>query len=316
MKRDRLIAISRVTANRDMAAAIIFTIAASTLLIVFNLNERFFLVAARHEQWQLDEFPLVLLVAYAALAWFSLRRWKQSLQEAAARAQAEQQVTQLLADNQRLLRHALEVQEEEKRNLARELHDELAQYLHAARTESASLRLVSKELLVVERANSIEHLLTHIHLMARDVISRLRPPALDELGLSAALEQLASRQCETMHNLDCHLDIRREIDIANGNVAIYAYRIAQECLTNIMRHSAATCIDFTAALIMNETSFPDAATQLLLEISDNGRGYPTALVTGFGLAGIDERVKSLGGTLAMHSESGLGVHVRVTLPLS
>lgn len=299
-----------------MAIAVIFVTLMSVLLVRFDFNERFIVAVASHEDWQIDEFPLVLLVIYAAMTWFSVRRWNESRQEINARIQAEHKVTQLLSDNQQLLRHALEVQEEERRSLARELHDELGQYLHAARTESAALRLISREPLVAECAVSLEQVLTHIQLVARDIISRLRPPALDALGLSAALEHLVKRQCETLAGLDCRLDIGREIDGVDSKTAINVYRIAQECLTNIVRHSSASCVDVVAR-IKPVNAMPQSGEigVLMLEISDNGRGYPDAFVAGFGIAGMRERVQSLGGTINLHSQPHMGVCVSVSLPL-
>lgn len=294
-------------ATRDITLAVAVTFLVSMVLVVFDVNERFIAAASRHEQWQVDELPLVLLVAYAALTWFSVRRWNESRQEVTARLEAEQKIAQLLAENQRLLRHSLEVQEEEKRSLARELHDELGQYLHAARTESVALRLGSSDKFIGERAKSIEHALTHIQLVARDIISKLRPPALDELGLSAALEQLVLRQCETSVDIQCSFNIAREVDVVDGQVAINAYRIAQECLTNIVRHAHASKVNFMARLAQN---------CLILEISDNGRGHPVPIVAGFGIAGIRERVDSLDGKLTMHSEPEYGVFVGVSLPLN
>jgi signal transduction histidine kinase len=294
-------------ASRDIALAAVVSILVSMVLVAFNINERFIAAASRHEQWQVDELPLVLLVAYAALTWFSVRRWNESRQEVTARLEAEQKIAQLLAENQRLLRHSLEVQEEEKRSLARELHDELGQYLHAARTESVALRLGSADKFIGERAKSIEHALTHIQLVARDIISKLRPPALDELGLSAALEQLVLRQCETSADLQCSFNIAREVDVVDGQVAINAYRIAQECLTNIVRHAHASKVNFMARLVQN---------YLILEISDNGRGHPVPMVAGFGIAGIRERVDGLDGKLTMHSEPGHGVFISVSLPFN
>lgn len=295
----------RTRASRDIGLALLVTMAASMVLVVFDINERFIAGAARFEQWQLDELPLVLLVAYAALAWFSARRWNEARQEIAARLEAERRISQLLVENQRLLRHAMDVQEDEKRNLARELHDELGQYLHAARTESAALRLVSGDVLVAERAAGIEHSLTHIQLMARDLIGRLRPPALDELGLSAALEQLVHRQCEPIPGLNFKFDIQRGIDHVHGPVAINAYRMVQECLTNALRHSGASMISLAAAMQQG---------RLQLDIADNGRGFPENLVAGFGLSGIRERVQALDGTLEIKSEPGRGVRVSVSLP--
>lgn len=293
-------------ANRDIALATVVSLVALMLLIGFDVSERYILIALRSNKWLLYELPSILLVVYIALAWFAIRRWYESRLETATRIKAEQTIAQLLDEKQQLLRHSFEVQEEEKRSLARELHDELGQYLHAARTEVAALRLATTDKLVADRASNIERSLTHVQLMARNVIRRLRPTALDELGLSAALEQLVQRQCETA-NLSCKFDISRKLDHVTGTLAINAYRIVQESLTNVVRHAAASHVVFIAGLEQR---------QVLLAISDNGQGYPETLNAGFGITGIRERVEGLGGNLNIQSEQGQGVKITVSLPLN
>lgn len=293
-------------ANRDVALAVVVSLVALIVLIGFDVSERYILITLRINQWLLYELPSILLVVYIGLAWFAIRRWYELRLETATRMKAELTITQLLDEKQQLLRHSFEVQEEEKRSLARELHDELGQYLHAARTEVAALRLATTDTFVAERACNIELSLTHVQLMARNVIRRLRPSALDELGLSAALEQLVQRQCETA-SLSYKFDISRKLDHVAGSLAINAYRIVQESLTNIVRHASASHVVLIAKLEQR---------QVLLAISDNGQGYPATLKAGFGLTGIRERVEGLGGNLNIQSEQGQGVKITVSLPLN
>lgn len=296
----------RTQASRDLAIAIIVIGISSAFLISLNVNERFIALAAKHERWQLDEFPAVLLVIYIMLTWYSIRRWTEARQEITARLEAEQKISQLLAENQRLFMHAIEVQEDEKRKLARDLHDEMGQYLHAARTESVALRLSTSEALVKERATSIEQSISHIQLSTREMIGRLRPPALDALGLSAALAQLVHQQCSTK-NIQANMNIASEIDHLNTIVAMNVYRIVQECLTNIVRHANASQVRLTAKI---------EAANLNLEITDNGVGYPSNQKSGFGLIGIRERIEGLGGKLNINSQPKQGVAIKVTLPIS
>lgn len=296
----------RTQASRDLAIAIVVISISSAFLISLNVNERFIAFAAKHERWQLDEFPVVLLVIYIMLTWYSIRRWSEARQEITARQEAEEKITQLLAENQRLYMHAIEVQEDEKRKLARDLHDEMGQYLHAARTESVALRLSSNDNLVKERANSIEQSLSHIQLSTREMIGRLRPPALDTLGLSAALAQLVHQQCSTK-KLQANVDIASEIDQLNATVAMNVYRIVQECLTNIVRHANASQVRLTAKM---------QASNLNLEVTDKGGGYAGNQTQGFGLLGIRERVEGLGGKLQINSQPKQGVSIHVTLPIA
>lgn len=290
-----------------MAIAVVLSILACWVLVALNAHERFTAFASRYEQWQLDEMLLLLLVVYTTTAWFSARRWRESREEVASRIEAENHISQLLLENQRLFHHSLSVQEVEKRNIARELHDELGQYLTATRAESVALRLASNDLSTIARASAIESSIMHIQFMARNIISRLRPPALDVLGLSAALEQLVNRQCEAMNLHDFQVDIQRKIDEADENIAINAYRIAQECLTNIVKHSGAKKISFKADITQQG---------LIMLISDDGIGFSTkSHIDGFGLVGIRERIDALKGQLEIYSEPQCGVRISVTLPL-
>jgi len=138
------------------------------------------------------------------------------------------------------------------------------------------------------------------------MIGRLRPPALDALGLSAALAQLVHQQCSTK-NLQANMDIASEIDQLNATVAMNVYRIVQECLTNIVRHANASQVRLTAKM---------QASNLNLEVTDNGDGYASNQTQGFGLLGIRERVEGLGGKLQINSQPKQGVTINVTLPIA
>lgn len=292
-------------ATRDLLAASALGLLAGVLLVSVNASERYLAFAERHERWQVDEIPLLLLLSCVILAWLAGRRWQDARREVAARIQTEQRVRELLQENQHLLSHALALQEEERRSLARELHDELGQYLHAARAEAVALKLASGDPMIAERAAAIEHSLAHIAQAARAQIGRLRPPALDELGLAAALESLAERQFAPVAGLqwECHVDAA--VDVLPPGLAINLYRIAQECLTNVVRHACASRVTLEMRAVPGGW---------LLQIADDGRGFDSVSAPGYGLPGIRERVEAMHGRLEILSGVGRGVRVRVMVP--
>jgi signal transduction histidine kinase len=145
----------------------------------------------------------------------------------------------------------------------------------------------------------------------RALIAELRPAALDEIGLRAAVESLVERTLATQG-----LEITTEIALASDEVGdrlapeieSTAYRIVQEGLTNIGKHAAAS---------KAEVRIAEANGRLDVAVRDDGRGFePSAPHAGFGLTGMRERVEMLGGTLAVESsEAGLGTLLRASIPV-
>lgn len=146
----------------------------------------------------------------------------------------------------------------------------------------------------------------------RGLISELRPAALDEIGLRAAVEGLVERTASTQG-----LDVAAEISLSSDaegaarlapEVESTAYRIVQEGLTNVAKHAGASAVQVRIA---------ETDGHLELSVRDDGRGFePSAPRTGFGLTGMRERVEMLGGTIALESSpAGLGTLVRASLPV-
>ncbi|MGH2868023.1 MAG: HAMP domain-containing sensor histidine kinase [Solirubrobacteraceae bacterium] len=224
--------------------------------------------------------------------------------ETLALAQAFNQMLDRVEDERReSSARALAAQEAERLRIARELHDEIGQTLTAValRAEHASSRAESDRGELVQLAEIVQHTLQDLRRIARE----LRPEALDELGLVNALITL----CERIGQQD-RLRVHRRLDMAlpvmASDVELAIYRIAQEALTNVMRHSNAT--EVTVALSRSDS-------ELLLRVSDNGQGLPESLSEGGGLAGMRERAMLIGGDLRVESEPGSGVSVSLRLTL-
>src|SRR5262249_10294730 len=146
-----------------------------------------FSVTRRWEGIELDEWPIVLLVLAVGLMWLSWRRYRETLSELRARQAAEARLAEALSLNRQLAHQHLRLQESERKHLARELHDEFGQYLNAIKLDAVAIRETSSSS-HADAADRIASAVDHVHVVVSDIIRRLRPAGLDELGLVAALE--------------------------------------------------------------------------------------------------------------------------------
>jgi signal transduction histidine kinase len=210
------------------------------------------------------------------------------------------------------LRLSIEASEQERKRWARELHDDTLQGLAGLGVMLGSaLRSGSEEGTQKGVEGAIEQIREEADKL-RALIAELRPAALDEIGLRAAVEGLVERTASTQ-GLDVTAEIALSSDAVGAprlppEVESTAYRIVQEGLTNVAKHAEAAKAEIEIA---------EADGRLEVAVRDDGRGFePTAPRTGFGLTGMRERVEMLGGTLAVESSpAGLGTLVRASLPV-
>jgi two-component system sensor histidine kinase UhpB len=188
-------------------------------------------------------------------------------------------------------RVAIAAQEEERRRIARELHDEIGQVLTG----------VMLQLDDHEAREAVRRSLDDVRRIARE----LRPEMLDDLGLQSALRALCT--AAAAHD---GLHVERQLEMADVDlrpeVELVVYRIAQESLTNVTRHSGASEV-----LVALQTV--DGALRLV--VRDNGRGLPEQGDPGTGIAGMSERALHVGGRLTLASAPGAGTEVRLDIPL-
>lgn len=207
-----------------------------------------------------------------------------------------------------LTRRGLALQEDERRELARELHDELGQYLNAIKIDAVTIRDTESgvEATTRQTAVSIIALTDHAYASVRNIMGRLRPVALDELGLSVALEHLTAGWQHRLPNLEIGLQVGEfgaELDEATS---MTIYRVTQEALNNIVRHACAKHV---------RIGLRQVAGGLELVIADDGQGFDTSRRNrGLGLIGMRERTEALGGRLSITSASGAGCILNVRLP--
>ena len=213
---------------------------------------------------------------------------------------------------QHLSRQMLQVQEEERRHLARELHDEFGQilatitlHLHAARGlagEAALARLDHCAILLQQAGEQV-----------RSLALELRPTMLDSLGLEATLRWLAEQHRQRTNGevlVEGHLSGAP----LSSEMAIACFRVAQEALTNVVRHAKARHVWIEIS---------QSERVLLLMVRDDGVGFDVASTrqqaarcSSLGLLGMAERVQILGGTLQVESEPGRGTRIRASFPLT
>jgi len=201
-------------------------------------------------------------------------------------------------------------QEIERSAIARELHDELGQLLTALRMDAVWLqdRVKARDADAAERAGAMCALIDTTIEEVRGMAIRLRPGVLDDLGLVEALEWFTS-EFERRGSIAC-IFTHRDVPVVSDTVATAAYRIAQEALTNVARHSAADRVEVN--LSQNNGS-------LSLVVRDNGRGFsPKDALEGeaLGLAGMHERAALVGGRLDVISQPGRGATVRLKVPVA
>lgn len=231
-----------------------------------------------------------------------------SITDITERKQAEEALRQSRASLRKLVGHLERVKEDERKRIAREIHDELGQNLLALRIDVAMMAGHPHSIAITqERVNAaLEQIDTTIKSV-RAIINNLRPAVLD-LGLHAAIEWQAMK-FERRSGIMCELNIDHdEFDVDNQH-ATALFRIVQESLTNIVRHAKASHVQI-------DMQRRDGG--LVLKIADNGIGLlPESgrKAGAFGLVGIEERIHALGGTFATANNLGPGMTVTVSIPL-
>jgi signal transduction histidine kinase len=222
------------------------------------------------------------------------------------------------------LRYGMEARERERTRWAREIHDESIQGMGALRLKLANARDVDDPAALHETVNAVLEGLGHEIDGLRHLITELRPAALDDLGLAAALQALA-RRAQAIDGLD----VKTEIDLGaepgadegsgrrlDPELESTIYRIVQEALTNVSRHAQAT-----KAVV----SISERAGVLQASVTDDGQGLPDAerlgprgdgLEGGFGMSGMRERAELVGGELEFVPAPGQGTTARLVVPLA
>jgi two-component system sensor histidine kinase UhpB len=226
------------------------------------------------------------------------------------------QLSDATAENRRLTEQLLTLQEQERGDLARDLHDEIGPFLFAINIDAANIaRHLDEGRLPPVRGHvqSIVEAVSHMQRQVRSMLGRLRPIGLAEFGLAAALANLVEfwrrRNPEIIYRLDIASDAEGFDELLDPTV----YRIVQECLSNALRHGRPTAV--TVSLSRQRTG-RNGEDELAITVADDGQGMAAPSGIGYGLRGMSERVKALAGDLRISSTPGQGLMVTATLPCS
>lgn len=208
---------------------------------------------------------------------------------------------------QAMARHLITIQENERRALSRELHDDIGQAITAIKLGAMALQDESDPGKRHEIIVEIVAITDQTVVKLRNLSMLLRPPQLDTLGLETALRW----QADTLFRSGApHIELQLESlpERPDPAIELASFRIAQEALTNILRHSGATRVTLSLAR-------DAAAEDLHLAVTDNGRGFSPEQVRGLGLVTMRERAQQLGGSLSIDTAPGRGTRVSLVLPL-
>lgn len=223
----------------------------------------------------------------------------------------QRELADALAENRLLSQRYMQVQEEERRYLARELHDELGQSLNAIKVDAVSIRDQVQDRPEVRRsAQAIVDVSSQVYGVVRNLLQRLRPVALDELGLVSAV-QYSVEQWQRRHpDVHCDFVSSGELEGLPEEVNITVYRLVQECLTNVARHARARKVAIRVEKIRGQNGHAIA-----VQVDDDGQGFDPAIRRkGLGIIGLRERVEVLGGKFELQSAAGGGTRIRATIP--
>jgi signal transduction histidine kinase len=305
---------ARALAWRDAAAVAGVTVLAFVLSAHFQFTEALYALTRHWEYFQVDELPVGMFVLSVGLMWISWKRYRDANRELEARRIAEARLEAVLSENRRLARENLRIQEVERKHLARELHDELGQYLNAIKLDAVSIRDGGADDASFSRdaSQSIIRSVDHVHGAVSGMIGRLRPVGLDELGLVAAIEHCVDEWRQRLPATRFTLSAGGNFDGLGESLTLTVYRLIQEGLTNISKHAHATGAEVTLQRIPGTEG---AGGELRLSVTDDGCGMDLAVRRSrFGLSGMRERVEMSGGTFELASAPGQGLRFSVCLP--
>jgi signal transduction histidine kinase len=223
--------------------------------------------------------------------------------------QLARKLKRLAQDNRDLLRKIVSLQDNERRELANDLHDELGPLLFAIKANAIALSESAADTVAIEPDTPAHRLLEATEAVqhaSRRVIEGLSPLYLEELGLKESIRTLLQNAHSALPALATAHEIDSRLDSLDGLLSQTIYRVSQEAVTNVIRHAQATRLNVVAT----------ASDQVIVvEISDDGVGFPDNVRFGRGLTAMSDRIHALGGKLELIREAGRTI-VRCSLQLS
>lgn len=217
------------------------------------------------------------------------------------------------AEKRKLIQSANSAVEQERKNIAIDIHDHLNATLIVTKLEAQRILAITKKCDcaiaedINEKAHSIIQNTADLYKMARDIVKRLRPEVIDTLGLRDAVEEMVHYYDASHPQCEFTFDSKGNFTGLESELAITAYRLIQEALSNVVKHAAATSCSVSLRL--------QGAQSLRIKISDNGSGFdPQLIEPGIGLLGMRERVCGVGGEMEMVAAPNAGAEIIISLP--
>ena len=270
---------------------------------------------------QLTLIFLLIVIAYALVYRALVAKYRLRLQRDAGVIKLSEQhdnlevmvhkrTTELqrqVVQNTQLAQQLIRVQEDQVHHIARELHDEFGQTLTAIKINAHILENAKSIELVGPYAKDITNQADGLYMTMRDMIQRLRPESLDMFGLKVAIEQCLLAFHLDEQNIELELRIDDSVNDVEEIYSIASYRIVQELANNAIKYAKLTKLKVSLEVINQH---------MHIVVEDNGIGFdPLEHKLGFGLSGVDERVRSLGGTVNISTVVGQGVKIDASIPL-
>lgn len=233
-------------------------------------------------------------------------KWIGTVHDITQRKRTERELQKSLEQLHQLSKHIEQARENERMNIARELHDDLGQALTAVKIDLELIRQSASDPSTKEKLEDVKMLVGNTIRTVQRITSQLRPEIIDDLGLEAAIDWY-TKEYAKRYGIEVFLDIDSSISISNEQ-SLPLFRIMQESLTNIARHAGATHIEIILSKHDN---------CILFEVSDNGAGITDEQINArksFGIMSMRERATSLGGTFEVSRGENFGSKIMIKFP--
>lgn len=229
------------------------------------------------------------------------------------------------SERENLSRRIVTVQDQERRYIAQELHDEYGPCLFGIKSNASSIDTYFKgqpspqQKIMKEKISSILEIIKHMELCNRDLLNQLRPMALGEITLSELIEKLVANYQHRYDHIEWKLHIEEPLPSFGETIDLTVYRFIQESLTNIIRHAEANTVRielYHDELISFKGDASDNVSNLHMLVIDDGKGFSKNSKANHGITGLEERIEALGGTLSISHNSPKGVKVEARLQIA
>ncbi len=305
----------------DLAIVLFISLVFLLFSIEFDFYEKVYIWSRQYDLFEIDELLIATFIFFPGLIWFAIRRWqeaslsyKKSNEAFHALEKTQVNLQKTLKENRSLVKRLDKIQEEERQRIAVDLHDIFGQHLTAIHANASTLQLkLDKNENLKTLTKRISSSSEQLSQLTRLMFNELRPPVLENIGLTAALKNYISNWLESHHEYKVEFNSEgcdKNIPISKG---LILYRALQEALTNIIKHSNAKNIQVSIKHGIMESKNIDSYT--VLEIVDDGVGFDNASQNlGLGLIGMRERVLNSNGEFKIDSKKKIGTRIWMKIP--